>query len=219
MARWLNLRLLPPIFLLSSVLTIHVAFLFTDKSELIASPDSPGFDVEATNQIASGNYFDDVGVWEKPGNFNNRALSDLYQSRMDDGMMHDAAASGWYDNGPADFEDPPSALATDYPIDGDSDDGGSVAPAAVDVTYANAWPGTGSGFYSWEDIASDSDGYDGGWDVAPAEAEAADDPAVSRLKARARQQSLFLCDECLAGDDCVAGCRVAALGLAGAPVP
>ena len=50
-------------------------------------------------------------------------------------MMHEAAASGWYDNGPADFEEPPSALATDYPIDGDSDDGSvAAAPPTQSVT-------------------------------------------------------------------------------------
>ena len=68
--------------------------------------------------------------------------------------MRDAANSGWYDNGPTDYREPPTALATDFALDGASDEGGSDSPATIDATYANAWPGTGAGIYSW--VSSES---------------------------------------------------------------
>ena len=112
-------------------------------------------------------------------------------------MMADARASGIYENGAADYMEPPSLDET--------------VPTQVDSSFDNAWPGTGDGILGWEDLASSNDENNGQWDVTPSDGEAADNAAVSDLRViKGRQQLLaqIECESCLGGNDCIAGCKV-----------
>eukprot|EP00960_Hanusia_phi_P058989 764044-Hanusia_phi.AAC.3 len=49
-----------------------------------AAADEPGYAEEASNQIGTGFFADHVGYWERPGYWNNRAIADNSESKMDD---------------------------------------------------------------------------------------------------------------------------------------
>ena len=171
-----------------------------------ADADEPGYAEEAANQIEDGTYAAHVGWWERPGYWNNRAVSDQGESEMDARMFADAASRKNWETAGTDFWDADSLYSESEDSDSDQD--------MMGAEFDNSWPGTGANIYDWQDMAEDSDGYDGQWPMQPLDLEAADDAAVSQndlagYKAigGARLQTLAECDACDAGSDCVSGCR------------
>jgi len=172
-----------------------------------AAADEPGYAEEAANQIEDGTYAAHVGWWERPGYWNNRAVSDQGESEMDARMFSDAASRKNWETAGTDFWDTNSLYSESEDSDVDQD--------MMGTEFANSWPGTGANIYDWQDMAEDSDGYDGQWQMSSGDMEATDDAAVSQndlagFKAvgGARTQTLVECDACDSGSDCVSGCRV-----------
>lgn len=172
-----------------------------------AAADEPGYAEEAANQIEDGTYAAHVGYWERPGYWNNRAVADQGESEMDARMFADAASRKNWETAGTDFWDAKSLYSESEDDGVDQDMTGSA--------YDNSWPGTGANIYGWEDMAEDSDAYDGQWAMQPLDMEAADDAAVSqsdfsgfKAVSGARTQTLAECDACDSGADCVSGCRV-----------
>jgi len=177
-----------------------------------ASADEPGYAEEAANQIEDGTYAAHVGFFERPGYWNNRAVSDQGESEMDARMFSDASSRKTWETAGTDFMDTDSLYSESQD---DMDD-------MMGSEYGNSWPGTGSNIYGWEDLAEDSDGYDGQWPMQPLDMEATDDAAVSqndfagyKAVGAARLQTLADCDACDSGADCVSGCRVSSVQVRG----
>jgi hypothetical protein len=115
---------------------------------------------------------DHVGYWERPGNDNNMAYSDLAGAKMERRMRSDAGGAQFWETGGTDFYDTDSMYSP-------FTDGDDVYSSGWLGQFDNTWAGTGQGLYDYDDLEKQNDMYDGGFPIRQVEGEAADDAYVS----------------------------------------